>query len=64
MNHGKNTVVGHRKGSGIADNLMCVGVGALVGGVHGCLVGGVQCSAVLSGAVCVCVCVCVCVFGW
>ena len=43
---------------------MCVGVGALVGGVHGCLVGGVQCSAVLSGAVCVCVCVCVCVFGW
>ena len=27
----KSTVVEHRKGSGIADNLTCVGVGALVG---------------------------------
>ena len=61
MNPRKSTAVGHRKGSGIADNLMFVGVGALVDGVHCWLVGGVQCFLVQ--CVCVCVCVCVC-FGW
>ena len=30
----KSTRLGHRKGSGIADNPMCVGEGTLVGGVQ------------------------------
>ena len=44
----KSTKLGHRKGSRIADNLKCVGVGALVGGLQFWLVCSV-CVVVLCG---------------
>ena len=39
----KSTKLGHRKGSGIAGNPECVGVGALVGGVP-CWIAPVSCQ--------------------